>query len=349
MSGRKGYDLSNLSKETRPRTRGPIQGGPTSSDNNTASSSIYQPSFLPDSSIPSSPLSNNTTDSYNNDDSTTNNINNTAAANSGNDNNQYPITSRSPSKQRHFPEEKPQQPLRLSPGYTRTSGQYTLYNVQTGRGWRRANPDTDEALNSQVTSPAGITQESQRDMAYSNQGLVDDDSRKAELNVDLDAKSEEKDDTDDGVDSFIDFDINSKIDQPPPAAVNVGVRGSLDYIRPITYDPLSFHHNARGRHRLDPQARRARHQRIARERHRTMVSQTVVGGFLAPPNTHSRRGRRLPRHPQPDIFSPIASSALNNSTANQCLGSPQLGPTPQITLTVPSDDEDLTSFPVTRG
>ncbi|KAI1210203.1 uncharacterized protein F4807DRAFT_467321 [Annulohypoxylon truncatum] len=372
MSGRKGYDLSNLCMETRPRTRGPVHlhlQGPTISNDNGKPSSVSQSPFLSDSSIPSS-------------------FNNNAAVNNSNVSNQYPIhphtNSHTPLEQHHVSGENPQQPLRLSPGYTKTFGQYTLYNQQTGRGWRRVPRGTDctsdltqhnpthsshksvtngsskmeKAVGSDVIALAhshniADTMNLSTPLAgYKTEGMLDADINKAtDANVNLASTG-----TNRSASQNMEFDVNSHInfdiDSAVAAAMNSSIHASLGHSKGIT-NPPSTHHNARGRLRLDRPARRASRKILRSSSRRGItLSPTIVGGFLAPPSTspsllHSRSSR-LPSHPESNLLSPAISSALNKGTADSHPDSPPPRSTPQITLTAPSDDEDQTSFPVTR-
>ncbi|KAI0886851.1 uncharacterized protein GGS22DRAFT_186926 [Annulohypoxylon maeteangense] len=344
MSGRKGYDLSHLCKETRSRTREPIQSHlqegqtQTPSNSNSTSSFISQSSSPLDSSIQS----------------------------------QIPVSG-VPLEQHDVSRDNPQQPLRLSPGYITTSGQYTLYNQHTGRGWRRAGRATDHASQAIHQPQHDLTRPSQRtintssgkmettidakDDALANHNHIADT---LDLNIPLleckigceaEVKTEEN--------SLINFNVNSNINPTFTTAANSSTHGGLEYTRPKTINLLfTARHNARGQHRHDRPATSASRKVLhSLARRRAITSPTIVGGFLAPPSMlpiphpHPRRSRRLPSHPTPDVFTPATRLAPGEDIdkADQCLGSPRPKPTPQITLTAPSDDENNASIPVTRG
>ncbi|KAI2471584.1 hypothetical protein F4781DRAFT_429271 [Annulohypoxylon bovei var. microspora] len=173
MPCRKGYDLSNLSKENRPRARGPIQPQPQegpaiSSNNNTSPLSTFSQPFLSDSSIPSS-----SPDSIINtygDRGTSSNDNTTVINNSDDGSIQY-----STPEQHHISKINSQQPLRLSPGYTKTSGEYALYNQHTGRGWRQSNQGAHTTSGSRVTHLTGVAEAGSTNLIFS--GHVDNSQR----------------------------------------------------------------------------------------------------------------------------------------------------------------------------
>ncbi|KAI1654325.1 hypothetical protein F4813DRAFT_213378 [Daldinia decipiens] len=54
----------------------------------------------------------------------------------------------------HSQHEQHEQQSRLSPGYTRSSGEYTLYNEHTGRGWKRIIQATNSTRALAITSPS---------------------------------------------------------------------------------------------------------------------------------------------------------------------------------------------------
>ncbi|KAI2780075.1 hypothetical protein F4815DRAFT_158456 [Daldinia loculata] len=114
MPSRRGYDLSNLCRKSRQYGRGSTHRS-------------------------DSPLD------------TTLVINNAQ----GNDENSYVTNTQSQIP--HSPHEQQSQQSqesRLSPGYTRSSGQYTLYNEQTGRGWKRVIQATNSTHTLAIATPA---------------------------------------------------------------------------------------------------------------------------------------------------------------------------------------------------
>ncbi|KAI1440153.1 hypothetical protein F5Y02DRAFT_423307 [Annulohypoxylon stygium] len=331
MTGRKGYDLSNLCKRTRPCTRGPIQA-PLQKEPAASNGSDFSSSVL-DSSTPRSLSSTNSHGSQ-------------SFAHSHITNPHSPLDFQAP-------RETPQYPRRLSPGYTKTSGQYTLYNQHTGRGWRHVTPDShidpylpqhdmtssshgsniDRGCEPEIAARPNGKNLAGRGGDFNDLGLsvppagckIGNRYRSRTVNTVYG-------EADHNLDLNIGFNVNSVA-----SIVNKNISISSPYHKRTVYS-LSTHKNAR---------RISKKERRVVSRYGAAWSLNTIGGFLAPPSTtlfpFHRRVRRLRRHPISDI---ITSTTMNSSfEANQTarsLGSqhPESKLTPKITLTAPSDDED---------